>query len=774
VLAGLLLPLIAGLCGARAEEPARPQRELVFLLDTSGSMTSRTGDFPDYDAALATARGKAERVLAEYVDDPTVVVSLYHFGDIRRGASGEWEPNLRPVVEKVDARAATAAFDGFFLSAKDVDGTSNYRDPWTYVAATVHEIVNARYSLKDSCAAPVARDDTPQLSLFVLTDQGDDGNGGGESAPERAGHPQDREGRFAWRAENERRKSWLARQDLANTLSFTHWDVGHDSVDIASAERPVYRVQWVSKQKGSYNLRDPRVGTEQVLDDLEPRIRLVPEGAAPTQRWREAHPELFCAPREAPIAATVAGDAPIDIVADWRTLDGARTPARLDGVRLAWDARPLRGAGYALATQRLDLVGRLKVFLPPHGVGSHVAANSASIHALRFDRDALCEALQDAYPSSTFRLPPDTSSTADGCAVPPAPAGGFDLGPVAQVTLTDREVVNTYEFWVSADGTTPDTGVALGVDRWWKATGGDTRTFRLTPRGSVPGGWTAYGNVAVLDGDRALESYLDVAAFDGESGAGAVPDDQGATLALAMPGLSQRWWTLGGDFPNGEDARTLRARVCFDVRVPDPKVPEIVLTCADCSVFEPVEGAGTCLYVPIEVEGQPFWAWWRIAAATALTLAALWAAFRWFTRPRFPVAFTVGGLKVRAAAEAWRRDPGLLRAQLSAVFLDGNAGLVVYMDIGQQGVVRRVSATPTGTYCLALRARPGSPLAWARIPEGTRLAVPGTGEFVSCTARPMKPDDEASFIFFDDARIGVRRGDQVQELVEVLPRGPQS
>jgi hypothetical protein len=781
-----LLACLASLPLAYAADPVPVEREIVFLLDTSGSMTSQRGAFPNYDAALAAARSKAERIVSHYAEDPSVVVSLYHFGDIRTSSgTDDWEPNLRPIAEQVGARAAIEKFGTFFLPARDANGKSNYTDPWTYVAATVHEIVSDRYDLKDDCAAPTPRDNAPQLTLFVLTDGGDDGNGGGESAPRVA----DREGRFSWTAENERRKAWLARQDLANALSYTHWDVGVDSVVLAGAENPVYRVQWTPKQKGTFNLRDTRVTAEQSIDDFEPRIRLIPEGAAPSARWREAHPELICAPRAAAPRATAAGTAPIDIVADWvRVADkqaepmGARgpsgsanQPARLDGLSLAWDARATRGSGYALTTQRADLEGRLKLFLPLPGVGTFVEPNGSSSHALRMDRDSLCEVLQDAYPGSTFRLPPDTSAAENGCTVPPPPPGGYALLPVAQVSLVDREVVNTYEFGVSAEGRAPVAGVSLGVDRWWRATGGETRTFRIVPLGSVPAGWTYTSSVTIMDAGRPLEAFSDVASFGGPTSSEGAPDGaaQSVTTALSFPGRAQRWFLMGTDFPNGADTRDLSARVCFDVRVPDPKKHEVSLKCADCGSFERVEGAGTCLTVPVHVDGRPIWAWWRIAAATLATIFALWAAFRWWTRPRFPPAFTVGGMKVRAAAEAWRRDSALLRAQLAAVYLDGNQGLVVYMDIGNSGVVRRVSATPTGTYCLALRARPGNPLAWCRLPEGTRLSVAGIGEFAPTTARPVRPDDVSAFLFTDDASVGVRRGDDIRPMVDVFLRDPE-
>lgn len=111
-----LLACLASLPLAYAADPVAVEREIVFLLDTSASMTDRRGAFPNYDAALAAARSKAERILSHYAEDPSVVVSLYHFGDIRTSSgTDDWEPKLRPIAEQVGARVAIETFDAFFL-----------------------------------------------------------------------------------------------------------------------------------------------------------------------------------------------------------------------------------------------------------------------------------------------------------------------------------------------------------------------------------------------------------------------------------------------------------------------------------------------------------------------------------------------------------------------------------------------------------------------------------------------------------------------------------
>jgi hypothetical protein len=768
---------------AYAGEP----REFVFLLDRSASMTSKKGSFQDYDAAIGAAKVKAGQLLSPYADDPNVSVSLYFFGDIHEAeGEGEWAPNLERMSgdAPVPVSKALGLLNDFFLPAVTAGGASNYAQPWTYVAASVHSIVADRYQLTDPCAPPVPRDGVPLLSLFVFTDEGDDGSGGGESAPTaRDTRPEDR-ARYAWDHENERHKAWLARQDLTNALSYTHWSVGANQVEIAKAAAPVYRVQWVSKDRGSFNLRDPRLlePQAQVLEDLVPRIRLVPEGAAPTAAWAEAHPELLCLPKPAPVPrATQAGKKDIDIIADWRTHSGGRDPRKLDGLKLSYDARSVTNGVYVLTTLRADLEGMLNLRIPANAKGTLMLAEgkTSGMHKLLPNRDTLCEVLQDAYPDSTFRFPPDAPSvggTADLCAAPaPAPLGGYPLAPFATVSLVDRDVVTHYPFQIVADGGAPDAGVSLGVDRWWRATGGLTRTLRMGPHGRTPPGWTVKSDLTVLRDGKPLDEYGDVASFAGNFHTEASSTDANdLPLQVSLPGRGQRWWRMGADFPIGSASGELQARICFDVQVNDPKVHDVSISCPSCTAEDSLAGAGNCIFVPVHVDSRPFGAVWRIVALASAVLLSLWVAHRWLTRPRFPNRFTVGGLLVRKAAEDWWKDPALLAAQLRATFID-NAGLVVYINLGNHGVVRGVSTVPTGTYGLALRARPGSPLAWcSRLPDGARLNVPGVGTFSRNASQPLKADNESSFIFSDDADLSAKLGEHVEELVRVFPRGADS
>lgn len=742
------------------------------MLDRSKSMTDikdAKGPFANYDESLVAARAKATSILAPYVDDPSVVVSLVHFGDIRQDGA-TWTPDLRYVAEKAAADDAMEKFDDFFLEAKAPDGQRNYGDAWTYVAASIHQIVEDRYHLGDPCAPPVPSDNTAALTILALTDGGDDGAGGGESAPTMKQDP----ARFAWNIENERHKGWLARQDLTNALSYTHWFVAKDSVTLAGAAAPVYRVQWVAKDRGAFNMRDPKLDLAQKLADFEPRIRLIPEGAAPSEAWRAAHPELVCAPRAAKApAATVVGARAVDVQASWRTLQGAARNLLLDGVSLTWDARPTAKGGYKLGTQRLDLVGNLVLHLPADARGS-LAMGS---HTLQLERESLCEALQDAYPDSTFRLPPDLGATAagtSGCAAPPrSPPGGLSLASIATVSLADREVVNSYAFDVSAEGGAVNAPVRLGVDRWWRATGDVKRLFRVSPRGAAPPAWSWSARVDVLRDGKVLDQFGDVAAFDGSN---LLEGLQPSGVApLSFPGKVQRWWRLGGDFPVGEDGGALEARVCFSVDAEDPQPHEVTLGTQSGEGLGSDGAASACLTVPVEVEKRPLGSWWRVGALSAFVALMVWVAQRWMFRARFPPGFTVGTLRVQKAAEDRSGDRGLFLAQLSATFLS-QQGAVVYLDISPQerGVCRRVYPHPRGAYCLGLRPRKGGarPLVWAAmLPEGATLDVSGIGSLKSTRACPLKPMDDVCVVLIDDCSLSVTLNDTTTHLAELQVRG---
>ena len=398
-------------------------------------------------------------------------------------------------------------------------------------------------------------------------------------------------------------------------------------------------------------------------------------------------------------------------------------------------------------------------------------------HTLHLERESLCEALQDAYPDSTFRLPPDlgvAAGGASGCAAPPrSPPGGLSLASIATVTLADREVVNSYAFDVSAEGGAVNAPVHLGVDRWWRATGDVKRLFRVSPRGSAPPAWSWSARVEVLRDGKVLDHFGDVAAFDGSN---LLEGLQPSGVApLSFPGKEQRWWRLGGDFPVGEDGGALEARVCFSVDAKDPKPHEVTFRAQSGEGLES-DGAGSaCLTLPVAVEERPVAAWWRIAGVSAAAFFVLWALLRWALRPRFPAAFTVGTLRIQRAAEDWASDRSLLSSQLSATYLS-NEGAVVYLDISPQarGVCRRVYPHPRGAYCLALRPRAGGgrPLVWAAVlPEGATLDVSGLGSLKSTRACPLKPVEDVCVVLIDDCSLSVTLNDTTTHLADVLVRG---
>ena len=729
-----MLPLLLAARALAAEPP--PEREIILMLDVSCSMPAK-GKLGDYSKVLAGARKKAESLLAPFTDDPSVEVSLYFFGDIKaEGAS--WRPDVRPIVEHAGVPTALSKFDAFFLPQFDASRKNNYSDAYTYVAASIYELVAPREGLSDPCAPITPKKDAPVLSILVLTDAGEDG--GGESSPSCAMDP----GRCKWEGENKKRKQWLASKDMDNSLSYTHWNIGDDNVSMVGPGEAVYRAQWVTKAKDSFNLRDPAVSLNQTLTGFEPHIRLVAEGMRPSGDWTTRHPELLCERRSgAPVAASPARQHPVDIQAEWRLRDGGARLNLSDGLLLSTPARALVGAGYDLHTLRLELPGTLQLPIPSDAKSALALVPD---DALRLERNSLCEALLDAYPNSTFRLPPDTGAAASNCtAPPPPPAGGYRLKPVATVGLADTEVVKKWRFMLSADGIRADAPAKpLVTDRWWRATGGETRKLLLQPSGDMPASWSANLKVQLERGGKPVsETFTDVASMGGASNATVPPD---GVVAVQLPGGEQRWWTLGGDFPNGADGGEASLHVCVDAQVADPGAHRVNILCEECSSLEETSDGHACVDIPVTIVARPLWSVWRIAGATVASLLSLWLAVRWIWRPRLPERMIVGttSLRLRGASEKW----GLLTAELEGAYRTTPSGTPFFLDISgyKVGAVDKVHLHKTGTTCLGVRARAGGGmLLWpARLPEGTTLIVKteGQGPAVSLTvpgAIPIKP-----------------------------------
>ena len=733
-------------------------------------MPSERGRFASYDQVLAGARAKAESLLAPFKNDGTVEVSLYFFGDIVPQGSS-WKPALRPLVEHAGVNEALGAFDKFFLPAVDPQTKgSNYTDPNTYVAASIYALVAERQGLVDPCTPATPKDGAPVMSILVLTDAGEDG--GGESSPTCARDP----GRCAWDAENQKRKEWLRRQDLDNALSYTHWNIGQDSVSIVGPGEAVYRVQWVTKDKGSFNLSDPALGLNQTLTDLNPRIRLVAEGAAPSEAWRTSHPELLCeaGPKRAPVA-TPPGSRPVDMQAEWREREGASRLKLLDGLALAHAERLVAGVGYDLHTLRLDLEGALELPIP----GDASTALVLGDHALRIDRSSLCEALLDAYPGSTFRLPPDVASPSACAPPPPRPPTGYALKPVATVALAEREVVKTWAFALTGEGIKADApATSLGVDRWWRATGGETRAILLQPSGDVPPSWKANVDLQLLRAGAPVEErFTDVGSLDGATNL-AIPASGRVTIAI--PGAEQRWWTLGGDFPHGASGGDLALRVCVDAQVEDARPHVVTVACDACSSLVQVRDGRSCFDVPVSVEVRPFWSWWRIALATIAAITATWLVARWVWRPRLPPKMIVGAtsLQLQAASEKWGGEPGMFQAACRAAYLTAPLGTPLYVDasVYRNGAVDAVHLAARGEVCIGLRARAGGGLLlWpARLPDGAVLLVKEEGPAQVLTvpgAVPVKPSADTCIAVSGRADLAlilsVREGAQVTEVLRI-------
>lgn len=678
-------------------EPRPVKREVVFLLDLSESMPDRLGEgrFEDFPAVVRAAQAKAREMLEPYRDDEHLTVSFYQFGDIAGpNRKGEWTPNLRKQALGLSAAEAIARLDEFFLT-----DPKKYEDGWTYVAAAVYEIAHQRLDLGGPCDAIQADEEKPLLTLFALTDLGT--QGGGESSPSCTQDPE----RCTWDGENQRRIAWLERQQLTNALSYTHWDMGHDSLELIPPDQAVYRVQWISKDKGQFNLGDPDLLLTQTLDDFEPRIRLLPEAAQPSQQFLQAHPELVCQPRRvAALVESPPGRRSVDVLAGWNTSAGTPPRDPLDGLNLVSSRRRLRpdGRGIDLTTLRADLVGRLELPLPVH------LQPLVGDHPLRLTPESLCAALTDQYPNSTFLLPPDLDgsgpATGGDCDLPERKE--YALARIGRVALVDEKVVPTYRFTLTGDAVSLDAPVVLGVDRWWRAVPDPETAPHLqersvvlgyTPPPTEPAYRARYELQLLRDGVPLDRFFDDVLSFgDGATRLEDVPAGQPVTVRF--PGRPQHWYTFGHTFPAGDHPGRYQARICAQpiVDVAGPHHVEVSCQAGSCgaggeqayATDEPL-----CAALEVQVGARPWLPWWWIIAFSVTAASLLYAAVCWLRRQRFPDELVVGTDACRLRYEH-EENPLFQPTRRIRAFLHAltwpKAGPIFYIEISdpKQGAVQ--------------------------------------------------------------------------------------
>lgn len=120
--------------GESKEEDRKTKHQVVFLLDISKSMPAIHGSA--FDRVLSEVEERARKVLRPYRGTGLIEVSFFRFGDLRENDDGDWEPHVRPSGDGVDLSAdeALSRMDEFFT-----EDSSDYRDEYTYVAASVYE-----------------------------------------------------------------------------------------------------------------------------------------------------------------------------------------------------------------------------------------------------------------------------------------------------------------------------------------------------------------------------------------------------------------------------------------------------------------------------------------------------------------------------------------------------------------------------------------------------------------------------------------------------------
>ena len=716
--------LVAGAsCSIANAADSEVKREVVFLVDVSASMPSALGGgrFASFEGVVEAARIKAGSMLGPFEGDESVTVSFYRFGNIQEDGQGGWKPDLRAVAKGVPVSEAIAGLDEYFPADSEV-----YSDGWTYVAASVYDIAYERLDMGDPCDTIRPSEGKPHLLIFALTDQGEDG--GGESSPSCR---QD-DGRCSWDTENARRKAWLERQQLTNALSYTHWDMGNDNIQLIPPDEAVYRVQWVSKLKGQYNLADPELDVTPRLGDFEPRIRLVPEATRPNPAFLDDNPELICEPRQVDkLRATAASRSTVDIQPAWSTDSGALGRDPLDGLEIVLAPRELRSLGRAIELDvlRADFEGLLELPIPVN------QKLSLGQHALGVTKESLCEALTDAYPNSTFILPPDLEGIqlklGNDCELPPK-QGAYDLARIGSVALVDRARLPTYTFELSSDGVPVNGPVSFDIDRWWRArpdqtTTGDVQERQVRLSYQDAAGQPAYHAKYELHLERdgaTVEHYFDdVLSFgDGRTVLDDVPANEPVTILL--PGRGQRWWRRGKDFPTGGRHGDYTAQLCVEPDVADSELYNVEVSCSDQDCIEgpeaiSMDGHEICVPFAVEVGRRPFFSWWRIGII-ALVLAAIgWVAICWIRRKRFHPSLVVGssGCRLRWEQEQNRtHQPGRLVYSLVHSLKLPPAGPWFYIDISHSlfGKVNGLEEKPqTTTPMLGIRALPdGAFVVW--------------------------------------------------------------
>ena len=693
-----------GEAGVSADEPAA-EREVIFLLDVSASMPFKLGDGPDqadsFDEVISRASARARAMLEPYRSEPGIRVSFYRFGDIVEDERRGWRPDLRVDRENLAVGEAITYLDDFFLPERDEKGHKNYTDNWTYVAASVYELASRRLGLEGPCAPVKPAEDKPLLTLFALTDVGKEG--GGEDAPTCQQDPD----RCRWAEESDKRIAWLARSQLANVLSYTHWDMGNDNVVLIPPDEAVYRVSWVGKKKGQFNLSDPSLDLNQSVGGFEPHLRMVPEAAQPTEEFSDNFGELICRPRRTGrLASSPASSFPLDVEIAWNARDGAELSELLDGLKIRLPAREVvpgkTGPMIRLDTLRASIDGNLELFIP----GDALDRLELGDHSLRMTSESLCDALTRSYPNSTFLLPPDLGHeddplVGDCLTPPPLDHEPYDLAPLASIGLAEREVLPVYTFKVRAEGIQVDAPVRFSMDRWWRANPVQTREIVVSPLPppNPPEYAISYQVELTRDGEPLDHGFDDVMSFGGRRTR--VDDvEAGRRVELEMPGRPQRWWTLGGSFPSGKRPGTYQAQLCIEPRVEVEGGYEIQLVCEGCEGFEQAGLERGCITIPVEIGRRPVFSWWRIAILTMLAVIVAFVVLRWHFRKRFPPDLVVGTneccLRYEHEENPRRRMSRRIYSFKHAL-ADNSAGPVFYMDISpaKRGSVPGIEERPT-------------------------------------------------------------------------------
>ena len=699
-----MLPLLF-LLGLNFVEAKPLEHKVVFFLDVSQSMCKHLGD----DAKVDQLREQAKTVLNDSVDMGSVNVSFYKYGDMTT-RNGEFVPDIRVLMENVSPMEGVQFVDEFFQYAGDNCRKDVYPDNWTYVATSVRHLLDDNLDLPSSlCDERWSRynDETnpvPNIILFGITDNGFEA--GGESTPcidKKKSCAGDYKKHHPTNLDN---IDWLNnRSALMTNFNYQYWNIDNDSdtkINVTSDE-VYYRVKWSGPNTISappVNLKDGKAPIEWTFSGSElPKLRMIPMIQNPQEKAKAnylAKQMLFESTHRVDHEHIgEEDDKQLDVILNphfdlEKGADGGRK--NIGGLTLDAKARRVAKGQIVKEPMELSFGGTTTVRFEAGSSDDrqNLKAGEKAQHVMYINTDELAETLSTQYPNASFIWSSQNAENRDelyNCTQPDETKKDeksidvpFDetLPPLVRLPAERKDIPSKFNFYWKGTEESLSTSVQIDFDHWGRAywvnpNNSEDKTL-LHQRPSTFDGKVVKNNgasvaftdfsvkysVSAVDAEGnavAYGEFIDTERFQ-QDGTIVIPPIEGKIFDLTQC-LGFCW---GGTFkPSGYD------RSKFPVSI--TLTAEPTLTSETFSEGAVVHVAGTqaknsnSVTFEVHVDEMPL-NYLQILIRSVSTILAIWFAWGWKTRPRFPEHWYLGndsslGLRRRSSGigdqlKAWK------------------------------------------------------------------------------------------------------------------------